>query len=309
MRYEADIGLTKALVTPDLTAAFNEAKGSGAHGDPGDAARHAAADARDAAARVDAERRRRPRQRPRSRGGVGRQAGERHLGHRRRPERPTVGEQIILAYRPEGATEFLGREMKEVADGRYGAEIPTSATSGGTVAYYIEAEDAEGAPIAARGSVDNPLVIHLLGVGISHRTGDDDGRGRRRGRRGPGPSLLRRHADRLRRRLGERATATRTPTSRSIRRGWRWPGVGQIAPEVGLLAELVADAVAAASLRVHHRHDGHLRNDADDVPEQGLPHGELRVRGVRQGDVEVAVRRSSTRSSRWRRAVAGSGTS
>ena len=60
--------------------------------------------------------------------------------------------------------------MKEVADGRYGAEIPTSATSGGTVAYYIEAEDADGAPIAARGSVDNPLVIHLLGVGVSHRT-------------------------------------------------------------------------------------------------------------------------------------------
>jgi hypothetical protein len=83
-------------------------------------------------------------------------------------------EKIILAYRPEGATEFLGREMKEVADGRYGAEIPTSATSGGTVAYYIEAEDADGAPVAARGSVDNPLVIHLLGVGVSRRTGDDE---------------------------------------------------------------------------------------------------------------------------------------
>src|SRR4029077_14046846 len=82
-------------------------------------------------------------------------------------------EKMILAYRPEGATEFLGREMKEVADGRYGAEIRTNATSGGTVAYYIEAEDADGAPIAARGSVDNPLVIHLLGVGIRRR-GDED---------------------------------------------------------------------------------------------------------------------------------------
>ena len=61
-------------------------------------------------------------------------------------------EKMILAYRPEGATEFLGREMKEVADGRYSAEIPTSATSGGTVAYYIEAEDADGAPVAARSS-------------------------------------------------------------------------------------------------------------------------------------------------------------
>jgi hypothetical protein len=83
---------------------------------------------------------------------------------------------MILAYRPEGASEFLGREMKEVSDGRYGAEIPTSATNGGAVAYYIEAEDANGAPIAARGSVDNPIVIKLLGVGITRRGGggDDD---------------------------------------------------------------------------------------------------------------------------------------
>ena len=51
--------------------------------------------------------------------------------------------------------------MKEVADGKYGAEIPTTATLGGTVAYYIEAEDKEGGPMAARGSVDNPMVIHL----------------------------------------------------------------------------------------------------------------------------------------------------
>src|SRR4029079_12896359 len=83
-------------------------------------------------------------------------------------------EKMILAYRPEGATELLGREMKEVADGRYGAEIPTSATSGGSVAYYIEAEDADGAPVAARGSVDNPLTIRLLGVGVSRKEDDDN---------------------------------------------------------------------------------------------------------------------------------------
>jgi hypothetical protein len=81
---------------------------------------------------------------------------------------------MILAYRPDGASEFLGREMKEVAEGRYGAEIPPNATSGGTVAYYIEAEDANGAPVAAKGSVDNPLVIHLLGVGVSHHGGEDE---------------------------------------------------------------------------------------------------------------------------------------
>ena len=42
------------------------------------------------------------------------------------------------------------------------------------MAYYIEAEDKDGGPIAARGSVDNPIVIHLLGVGITKNDDDDD---------------------------------------------------------------------------------------------------------------------------------------
>jgi hypothetical protein len=70
-------------------------------------------------------------------------------------------DKLVLAYRPEGASEFLGREMKSVAEGRYGAEIPTSATGGNVVAYYIEAEDAEGNAIASKGSVDAPMVIAL----------------------------------------------------------------------------------------------------------------------------------------------------
>jgi hypothetical protein len=73
-------------------------------------------------------------------------------------------DKMVLAYRPEGATEFLGREMKEVADGRYGAEIPTTATLGSSVAYYVEADDSDGNAVAARGSVDNPLIINLAGA-------------------------------------------------------------------------------------------------------------------------------------------------
>jgi hypothetical protein len=167
---QSDIGLTKTLVTPELTEAFNEAKGGGSGPPPPEPPKPPPP----TPAKVT----------PPSEPGV--PAGG--LVHEPVAEGKqgsaisvTVGvqndlefEKIILAYRPEGATEFLGREMKEVADGRYGAEIPTNATSGGTVAYYIEAEDAEGAPIAARGSVDNPLVIHLLGVGVSHRTGEDE---------------------------------------------------------------------------------------------------------------------------------------
>ena len=161
---QSDIGLTKALVTPELTDAFNEAKG--------EAAAAPAATPPGAAPPATPP----PPAEPEfpANGLVHEPVSE---GKQGSAISVTVGvrnelefEKMILAYRPEGASEFLGREMKEVSDGRYGAEIPTSATSGGTVAYYIEAEDADGAPIAARGSVDNPMVIHLLGVGITHTT-------------------------------------------------------------------------------------------------------------------------------------------
>jgi hypothetical protein len=55
--------------------------------------------------------------------------------------------------------------MRQVSEGTYGAEIPASATAGGSVAYYIEAQDKEGTPVASRGSVETPLVITLAGSG------------------------------------------------------------------------------------------------------------------------------------------------
>ena len=56
---------------------------------------------------------------------------------------------------------------------------------------------------------------------------------------------------------------------------------------VRLLAELGADAVGADPLRVHHRHHGHPRDGADQCPNKRLQDGELRPRGVREGDLEV----------------------
>ena len=73
-------------------------------------------------------------------------------------------DKIVLAYRPQGATDFLGREMKELAEGRYGAEIPTTATLGEAVDYYIEADDADGNAVATKGTVESPLVINLSGA-------------------------------------------------------------------------------------------------------------------------------------------------
>jgi hypothetical protein len=175
---QSDIALTKTLVTPELTDAFNEAKGGGTATTPPPPA--VAATPAEPAPPPPKPATPPPSEQPDvpASGLVHEPVSE---GKQGSAISVTVAvqndlqfEKMILAYRPEGASEFLGREMKEVADGRYGAEIPTSATSGGTVAYYIEAEDAEGAPVAARGSVDNPLVIRLLGVGVSRREDEDE---------------------------------------------------------------------------------------------------------------------------------------
>jgi hypothetical protein len=72
-------------------------------------------------------------------------------------------EKLVLAYRPEGDIEFHGREMKLVAARTYRAEIPLQATTGASVAYYVEALDKDGAPVAGRASAQSPLVIELHG--------------------------------------------------------------------------------------------------------------------------------------------------
>jgi hypothetical protein len=74
-------------------------------------------------------------------------------------------DRLVLAYRPDGDGEFRGREMKPVPSdvGTYQAEIPSQGTVGPTVAYYIEAQDKGGAPVAGFASAQSPLVIDLGG--------------------------------------------------------------------------------------------------------------------------------------------------
>jgi hypothetical protein len=187
LELQPDINLTKSLVTPELADAFAEAKSGGSGGGSG-----GTGEAKPATPPAAPPTEETPPAEPTTP-----PANEATTPLPNAPEEPsnglahepvseaqqgsaisvTVGiendlqfDKIILAYRPEGATDFLGREMKQVSEGRYGAEIPPTATSGGTVAYYIEAEDKDGAAVASRGSIDNPIVIHLMGVGARHGT-------------------------------------------------------------------------------------------------------------------------------------------
>jgi len=86
-------------------------------------------------------------------------------------------DKLVLAYRQSGASDYLGREMKQVDPGIYSAEIPARATTGTMVAYYIEAQNANGDPIAARGSAEKPLVIMIGEPRVAKKQakkGDDD---------------------------------------------------------------------------------------------------------------------------------------
>jgi hypothetical protein len=72
-------------------------------------------------------------------------------------------ERLVLGYRRSGGAEFHRRELVLIGGGSYRAEIPAEATRGASVSYYVEALDAEGAPVAGRGSAESALVILLSG--------------------------------------------------------------------------------------------------------------------------------------------------
>lgn len=178
LEVQADISLTKGLVTPELQAAFDEAKSGGgaaaaAPAGPAGGGASAAPPAGSAAAVPEIP----------SNGLVHEAVTD---GKQGSAISITVGVQsdlkfdkLVLAYRPEGASEFLGRAMKQVSEGTYSAEIPTTATNGNYVAYYIEADTADGAPVAARGSAETPLSIALSGgrsgaAAVARKSSDEE---------------------------------------------------------------------------------------------------------------------------------------
>jgi hypothetical protein len=183
LEIQSDINLTKSLVTPDLTDAFAEAKKPGPGPTPPPPVPPPPPEPKEAKTPPPTEGKE-----PKEAKTPPADEGTGGLVHEAVTEAKqgsaisiTVGvpaelvfEKMVLAYRPDGATEFLGREMKQVSDGQYGAEIPTTATSGSVVAYYIEAEDADGGLVASRGSVDSPMEIHLAGVGARHHADTDN---------------------------------------------------------------------------------------------------------------------------------------
>jgi hypothetical protein len=174
------IGLTKAIVNPEIQAAFDEAK-------------------REMASAAAAPRE--PARPPEAGGGPasplpGAPSGG-FIEHTPLTEAPPgsaisvkaavdpslAQDKIILAYRPEGAPDFLAREMAKDGQGSYESGIPEPATRGSTVSYYIEARRG-GQPVAASGSAAEPYVISLSGQPSRSLGGGGPAAAVRRSRRG-----------------------------------------------------------------------------------------------------------------------------
>jgi len=81
---------------------------------------------------------------------------------------------MILAYRPDGASDFLGRVMKEVTQGNWTGDIPATATAGNRVAYYLEAQGKDEATLGTKGTADDPLIITLDGTANDGGVGEND---------------------------------------------------------------------------------------------------------------------------------------
>ncbi|HJX66475.1 MAG TPA: tetratricopeptide repeat protein [Polyangia bacterium] len=74
-----------------------------------------------------------------------------------------AAERVLLAYRPDGVSDFVTHEMDAIegSTDAYQAQIPAEAASGASVAYYLQAQDAQGQLLAQNGDAADPYIVTL----------------------------------------------------------------------------------------------------------------------------------------------------
>lgn len=182
LEIQPDIKLTKALVSPEVQGAFDEAKGGARTGSEPVAAEKPATDSE---ANTD--------RRPDDTAASGDRPPSRFKGLYHRPVTEAASgkpiaikvaaaddlefDRLIVAYRPEGASDFLQRTLQKNDSGWYVGRIPEVATQGGIVSYYIEARAKGDKTVASNGSAAEPHVVT-----VGENAGDvASGSGRRPG--------------------------------------------------------------------------------------------------------------------------------
>ena len=76
---------------------------------------------------------------------------------------------VVLSYKGGDDDDYTTKDLTK-AGSRFSGQIPASATSGGKISYYLEAQDSEGTVLASAGGESRPLVISLGGKDC----GDDE---------------------------------------------------------------------------------------------------------------------------------------
>jgi len=76
---------------------------------------------------------------------------------------------VVLSYKGGDDGAYATKDLTK-AGSRFSGQIPASATSGGKISYYLEAQDSEGTVLASAGGESRPLVISLGGKDC----GDDE---------------------------------------------------------------------------------------------------------------------------------------
>ncbi|HEX4404817.1 MAG TPA: tetratricopeptide repeat protein [Polyangia bacterium] len=169
LEIEPDIKLTKSLANPEVQEAFDEAVAGMGQPEKPDSA-----DKTDKTADKAPEQKTEKAEKPADGGPIthdpiaeGTQGGT--ITVTAKVDINLDVKKMILAYRPDGASEFLGRVMKEVTQGNWTADIPATATAGNRVAYYLEAQGADENTLGTKGTADDPMIIALKGSGAPEK--------------------------------------------------------------------------------------------------------------------------------------------
>lgn len=173
LRIDPTIRVTKAMINPEVQSAFAEASMDLSQGGEGEASAPGAAQPPAAQPVEPAP--------PAPRAAVAESAIVHTPVTEGAPGQPITikaqvpaslaAERVALDYRPEGASEFVTREMDPAENSDwYQTQIPAEATGGKSVTYYIFAQNGEGKLLAENGSAAEPHVIDLSGEGTGGGT-------------------------------------------------------------------------------------------------------------------------------------------
>jgi hypothetical protein len=160
LRVDPSIKITKSMLNPEVQSAFAEASMDVSEGGEGEGSAPGAAETGPQGTQPA-----RPAASPESaivHTPVTESAVGQPIAIQAQVQASLQAEKVVLAYRPDGASDFVTLEMFLIENSdACEAQIPVEATSGSSVAYYIVAQNAQGEQLAQNGSAADPHIVKL----------------------------------------------------------------------------------------------------------------------------------------------------